>query len=375
MGLQVEIWEGTEAIRGAEASWDDLWSRTPGAPPTSRARMLTLHLGRLFPRDRLRALVVQSRGRLILAMPLRSHRRLGGLPCQSLAYSSWGLFPAVLVDTANVPVDALADAVAEGLSQLDGKALFLDGLPSEAPLWDKVQAALVKRGYFACREPRETLAWLPVGRFRGDGWSSESRSHRKRLRRAYRRLAAEGTVALRVVTPVCPGAGDWPRWLDESLRIEDYKSDRNGRTSIRQAGLEDLYVRAAATAIAHREWLLAFLEVAGRPVAFEFGYLARGAYYSVKVGYDPAWAEAEPGHVLIARLGRYLAERQDVDRIEWYCDAGLPLARRWRARGRPTDRLWAARPAWLGRALAWCRDGRRLVTGQNRPSALSAAQS
>ena len=58
--------------------------------------------------------------------------------------------------------------------------------------------------------------------------------------------------------------------------------------------------------------MLVFLEHNGRAVTFELGHVAKGVYFSTKVGYDPAYAAYTPGQLL--RL-LWLRQLQSTGRI------------------------------------------------------------
>ena len=53
-----------------------------------------------------------------------------------------------------------------------------------------------------------------------------------------------------------------------------------------------------------------FLELDGVPIAFKYGWLSKGIYFSPKVAYDEAYAQLSPGQLLRAEL----VERFHADR-------------------------------------------------------------
>ncbi len=379
----IQRWHGTALLREHRRAWDDLWQRSSVTAPTARAEQVGLYAETFSRPDTLETLVFTDGDRLIAALPLLPQRRAGLLTCLMLPHNDWTTGAAPLIDRTWVLDDIrrrdLATVMARALMGVSHRAVFLDGLSHDKSFWRDVVAAVQEQGGYAQWEARSDIAVLPIEVF-GDGMLGRlSKSTRKRLRRAEKELARRGTTALRVWTPSTWGEAEREA-LARALQIEHAKALRPGWTSIIGADLADFFERQAELATAHHEFLLAFLEletsdpIAGtqlpdqaessvesfpssgptrRSIAFEYGWLAKGVYHSLKVGYDPAFQEYSPGHLLMGRLGRYLIERGDVTTVDCLCRADTPLARTWRCHSYPTWRLWVCRPAWLGHTLAW----------------------
>jgi hypothetical protein len=78
---------------------------------------------------------------------------------------------------------------------------------------------------------------------------------------------------------------------------------------------EDLDVYAEH---ADRGWLRSYVLRAGdEPIAFVQGFQAAGTYYYNQIGYDPAWAEHDPGKVLLFRLIEDLCAEDRPDRLDF----------------------------------------------------------
>jgi hypothetical protein len=120
----------------------------------------------------------------------------------------------------------------------------------------------------------------------------------------------------------------------------------------------EFFLRQARQLAAWGSLRLAFLEHRGRPIAFEYGWLAKGVYYSYKVGYDPEFASYGPGHLLRLHLLRALAAEPGVRLVDFHGPLTEALA------------CWATRSYAIGRlVLAPPRIGSRLLL-----SALTAAR-
>jgi hypothetical protein len=78
------------------------------------------------------------------------------------------------------------------------------------------------------------------------------------------------------------------------------------------------YFTCQAELLAARNQLaLHLLELHGQPIAFEYGYLAKGVYFAHKVSYLPKYQKLAPGHVLRWLLLPRLFARSDFRRMDF----------------------------------------------------------
>ena len=184
-----------------------------------------------------------------------------------------------------------------------------------------------------------------------------SRNLRHDVQRRMRRLAEEGTVTI----DVTDGGGDLEEVLDEGFRIEELGWKGARGTAI----ASDARTRGFYDAVAHwgREsgWLrLAFLRVNGRAIAFQLDLEVAGTYYSLKIGYDPAFDRYSPGKVLAYAM----VKRAVSSGLATYELLGTdePWKDRWTSTFRDYVRLQAYAPSPAGRASwAVATQGRRLA--------------
>ncbi len=354
--MRSELWNGIEPLLEHESAWDELWNRSAVTAPTARAALLASFVRTFADPAALRTVVVWNRKRLVAAVPLLPTRRARVLHCYELPHNDWTTGATALIDQTTPSHSAnserLAELLVEQLAEVSWRALLLDGIADNNPLWQSIASAMERRGWFANWENRTSVAWLSIQRFSDGTLGGLSKNSRKNLRRGEKRLTQQGDIALRVLTPASIGAAD-SRRLELALDIEHHKSDRPGWTSIRSAGLSEFFQEQAELAARRREFILSFLELAGEPIAFEYGWIAKRTYHSLKVGYCPEFKSQMPGHILMWKLGEFLGARGDIDRIDCLCSATTALAKTWRTSGYPTWRLWTCRPAWLGQTIAW----------------------
>jgi CelD/BcsL family acetyltransferase involved in cellulose biosynthesis len=178
------------------------------------------------------------------------------------------------------------------------------------------------------------------------GWS---KNHRRNLRKDERRL--EGLGPLRLVVHQDFGADSPAELFRRAFEIEDRSwKGTAGCAVLRTPGMFEFFLRQARQLAAWGSLRLAFLEHQGCPIAFEYGWLAKGVYYSYKVGYEPSFASYGPGHLLRLRLLRALAAEPGVKLVDFHGPLTEALA------------CWATRSYTIGRMiLAPPRRGSRLL--------------
>jgi CelD/BcsL family acetyltransferase involved in cellulose biosynthesis len=128
------------------------------------------------------------------------------------------------------------------------------------------------------------------------------RNLRHDVQRRQRRLCEEGAVTI----DVTDGGANLAGLLDEGFRVEALSWKGARGTAIASDARTRRFYDAVARWASTRGWLrLAFLRLDGRAIAFQFDLQADRTYYSLKIGYDPAFDRYSPGkllaHAMVAR--------------------------------------------------------------------------
>lgn len=130
-------------------------------------------------------------------------------------------------------------------------------------------------------------------------WRSRSKNLRSTIRRCRNRLAELGPVEVDVVD----GMKDLQAHLDEGFGLEDSGWKEAEGTSIdSRPETRRFYESLARWAVDRGILRLAFLRVAGKPVAFNYCFEANGIHYLVKLGHDFDLHKFGPGTVLTAEM-------------------------------------------------------------------------
>lgn len=161
------------------------------------------------------------------------------------------------------------------------------------------RAALNEAGFVVRERVRQSSPWIDLG----IGWESYRAALPTRkwseIRRRRRRLDEEGTVAYEQ----SDGSGDLERLLDEGLAVEGSGWKDAAGTAVRSdPKVEAFYRRVARWAADTGMLRLHFLRLDGRAIAFDLAFVANGAEWLLKTGFDPALFAFSPGSLLRAEV-------------------------------------------------------------------------
>ncbi len=139
--------------------------------------------------------------------------------------------------------------------------------------------------------------------------------------------------------------------LRRAAEIEDQSwKGEHGTSILRTPGMLDYFTRQAELLAQRGQLALHFLELDGRPIAFEYGYLAKGIYFAHKVSYLPEHQTAAPGHVLRWHLLARLCQQSDFRGMDFFGKL-TEAAERWMTRRYTVCRLVVCPPRLLSRAM------------------------
>jgi CelD/BcsL family acetyltransferase involved in cellulose biosynthesis len=334
--MSVEWHDDVGALAG---EWDGLAERLV-APPFAYPGWFAAWYD-AFGRGEPRVLAARTAGSLAAVLPLERHRGV------LRAAANWHT-PLFCAPAEPGALPELAAALLD-LRARRRDLLMLDPADPLLPLLRTPRA--VER--VVARQP-----WVNATGSWEDYESGLGRKMRKELRRQRRRLEEQGEVRFEFA-----GGGErLEGLLEEGFGIEGsgWKSERG--TAIASDAAVGRFYRGVARWAHARGWLtLAFLRVAGRPVAFDMHIEAGGSAYVLKGGFDPRWARFSPGSVLTHESLRRAFESPELHTYEFLgSDDAYKLA--WTAATRDRVRLqsFPATPPGAIERLAWTR-GRPLA--------------
>lgn len=323
-------------LRREKQKWDELWCRSEVTIPTVRAEPLAQWVEQFAPRCQLHAVTVERDGELVAALPLVSGMVGRVVPLARQPVNEWTPAGELLVDES-VLAEAMPYLVSELLRCVPYPLLRFDTTFSESSRWRAFIREVARRGVAFRLGDAFDVGIIPTT---GD-WQqchrNWSKNHRKKMGQSLRRLEQLGNVQLCIRRPTDPQEAE--RLATEAFEIEHTGWKRDSGTSIlSNDGILQWYLSQARELSRQGQLAFAFLEVNGEAIAFEYAWIAKQTWHSLKIGYDESYARYCPGHILLYKLlERFHSDRERtavnlMSRI-------TPALAHWRPNPHPTRSL------------------------------------
>jgi CelD/BcsL family acetyltransferase involved in cellulose biosynthesis len=335
------------ALCEVASDWDDLWRRSDMANPLNRAGLVD-HWCSHFSTGPLRAIEVRTNGALTAALPLVAVRGAGALKVGSLPSNAWASCGTLLLD-ASVDQALILDELVEAINKLPWPLIQLFPVAVDRPCWHSFREACYRRGLTVVDQVADSVGVVEIG----DDWQAYrarwSSNHRRHIDKAARRARRSGRLQLDVHTDFA--LGEIERLLKIGFEIEDrsWKGDA-GTSVLRTAGMFTFFHEQAVQLARWQQLQLTFLKHNDRPIAFEYGYRAKGTYFSHKVGYDPAYSDFSPGQLLRAMLLDWFHREKCVSLVD-FCGPLTAATAKWSTRTYAIGRWLIAPRRFLSRCV------------------------
>jgi CelD/BcsL family acetyltransferase involved in cellulose biosynthesis len=317
-----------------------------------RATPLTHWLDTFASDKPTRFVAVEQEGRLIAALPLIGDWvgrwiRVGRLPDSDLCSVGDLLLDRSWEGTAaEQPLDVLLG----GVRDLGWPLVFLDAVTTSATRWQAFIAAAQRAGMNFALSRRGTTGLVDIAGEWSDYVATRSRNHRRHMRVISNRSEQEGPVALNLVFDAT--AHELEVILHRGFGVEDRSwKGTDGSSVLRTPGAFAFFTEQAKLMGAEGNLMLAFAELHGLPIAFEYGWLAKGVYHSLKVGYDATYERLSPGQLLRLMMIKKFHEEGRIRLVDYLgplCDA----TQKWITRSYDVDRVVLGN-GLIGKALLW----------------------
>jgi CelD/BcsL family acetyltransferase involved in cellulose biosynthesis len=276
----VEIVDRLEPIT---EEWNDL-ACDVGATPFVHPGWTTCWWS-AFGRGALRLFVARHQDRLVAVLPM-GYRR-GALRSPTNAHTP------VFDLLAGRP--AATTALADELFATRANEIEIGPLDETGSTLPVLTAAAQAAGYRVFVEPAKRAPYIPGASTLTEHRRSLSHNIRHDAERRLRRLLETGAVSVQV----SDGRERLDDLLDEGFAVEAASWKGAKGTAILSRPSTDSFYRGVAHWAGSLGWLrLAFLRLDGRAIAFQFDLESGRTYYSLKIGYDPAYERFSPGKLL-----------------------------------------------------------------------------
>ena len=278
-------------LRGSAAEWDDLWRRSNVTTPTARAELVAQCIEQFAPHKDFHAIAVENDGRWVAVLPLIGTRIKRFLTAGAICGSTWIPGGALLLDET-VPGDNVSDLLVQGIRELPWQLLWLADAAINSSRWSVFREALVRRGIDCDFQEEYKIGRVEIGHDWEAFRSSWSRNHRRNMKRYGRELSRSG-IQFKMHSKLAPDQVEGQ--MRRAFEIEDRSWKGNAGSSVFRRGDFHFVLRQATQLARWGQLELAFLEGGNGPIAFSYGFRAKGVYHVCKIGYDPESPQARLG--------------------------------------------------------------------------------
>jgi len=328
--------------------WDDLWLRSGTASPLVRAASIAQWLEHFAPTSAFSAVAIEDGDRLVAAIPLVQRRWLGVLPLNGFPTDPWSICGEMLIDPTCDPAVVVPQLLA-AFNEHSCLLSVLQSTPLDAPHWKSFCQVARAAGWGISSYEDYHFDCLTVEGSWSDYLQTRSHAHRRHMQNALRRAEREGGVELR--THLNPPEDEIESLLASGFEIEDRSwKGVAGSSVLRSQGKFEFYCRQAKQMAKHGQLHLAFLQHTSGPIAFEYGYIAKGAYFSPKIGYDPAYRHLTPGQVLRWLMFKRFFDEQTVREVDFW-GPRTEATSKWATHHYVRGRVILASPRIMGRTM------------------------
>jgi len=294
--LHLRVLTSPAELREAAPQWDRLWQASDCTLPSLQANTLAVELEHFRPLGAHRLFVVEQGGQFLGALPVIDQRGVPGWRVGSVTGNCWSPSCDLLVDR-QCDLTPVLERLLDGVCAAHWPLVDFHAVDLTLPRWQAWREAIDRRGLECLQTERIAIGVLRIEGTWDEYCARLTRNHRRQMRRMVRKCDAWGGAALRVERAVAPD--DVAPLLRRGFEVENSSwKGSQGSSVLATEGKLAFYTDQARTLAAKGQLQLAFLEVGGEPAAFEYGWLSKGVYYAVKVGYDERRAEATPGQLL-----------------------------------------------------------------------------
>ncbi|QDT72298.1 GNAT family N-acetyltransferase [Lacipirellula limnantheis] len=261
-----------------------------------------------YPQQRLRAVIVERDGDVVGIVPFcvrTERRRIGAVRVLTYPLDDWSTFYGPISAEPTVVMKASLKHIEA--TPHDWDVIDLRYVDQAAAEYMTIGEAFRETGNRFFIRPRMEVRFCRMD----DGWNqyveSRSRNWRRQMRRDIEVLEKAGPVEMLRYRPEAGGTGRDARTLEiyaicEQIAAKSWQAEAESQSTLSSPRVRDLllefHCRAAALGMLDTN----ILTVAGRPVAFNYNYVAEGRTYGLRAGFDPSAEMEHCGRILLYKM-------------------------------------------------------------------------
>lgn len=315
--FKTQIIRSLAEFQACQPQWNDLYQRSGQLHATAQHEMVVNYCQSFLPSESVivHVLLDSKSERWMAALPVHQHNLWRMLPTAHNLSNPWCLGLTGLL-AADIEPSLAANELLSSIRQTGAVMFKLELVSSEDPF---VQA-LCHTNLGASQRVINVLDLFPVGKTMlassWEGFIKEwSKNRRRFIRRACEQLGEVGGFQMKTLH-----TAKWPEiesaWA-RCLHVESmgWKGE-NGSDLAGNPNAKRYYQKLVRHLYDSQELRFYTLELDGRLIAYDLGYLRNRVATSMKVSYHPEFAEFSPGHVLNSLVIQDLIAKQEADWID-----------------------------------------------------------
>ncbi len=297
--------------------WNALLAETPGASFFHSLDWLTTYWRHFGHRQKLRVLVVYSRGIPVGIVPLtviRERTRVGRIRTLTYPLHDWGSFYGPIGPNPTATLTAAMQYLRE--IHRDWDLLDLRWIDRERHDVGRTRNAMRHAGWQGCESIWKETAVIDMTQSWEDYFASRTSKFRNNVRRAGKRVCEAGKVSFERHRPLSAADGDGdPRWdlYEQCIEVarQSWQGSSTNGTTLSHDSVSKFFHEAHALAAKAGAVDLCLLRLNGQPVAFAYNYHCDGRVFGLRAGYDARSAPPGMGTVLFQHVFQDSFERGD----------------------------------------------------------------
>ncbi|MEM9412064.1 MAG: GNAT family N-acetyltransferase, partial [Planctomycetota bacterium] len=307
--------------------------------PLSNSKNLTAAIKEFWPDRIFRiAAVIDRDGELVAAIPLLGKKSLFGVTHFHLPNNEWGNWGDLMVNR-DYPVDQSCRWLARAITLLPcHAAIKFNQINSGQRSWQALLRFLRGGG----RSIKKRLSF-DVGMVKhAPSWKvfekSLSNRFRKKIQKNRMRLESIGSVQFQFLM-VEPDKVE--SVIKRIYLLEDRSWKARTGTTIRAQKRAKFMTEQALLLAEKRQLFVCFMQVGHEDAAFDFGFIGKNIFHSLKIAFDEKYRPYSPGQILALETIRHLHEKNKCVEMDTLGPISTATAK-WSTHRKHLSNVWVS---------------------------------
>jgi hypothetical protein len=325
--------------------WDDLWERSSIETPLARSDLIIQYIEQFNPNAMFCALVVESNGRFVTALPFAETRRMYFVSAGINPSNEWSLCGQLLVDFSQDAISAI-ELLVTNLNLLPYSILWLDYIRINDPEWVLFKNAITKHKISSQWLHRYHTAVVSIPNDCQEMFSLFSKKEIANIRRKIRKFYSDYDYKLLEIN----SPDNLSDYLHNCFELENrgWKGDFGG--SILNRKMDIFFKKIAVTLCKNKSFSLYLLLFKNKIIAFRYCISTKNTVFSLKTSYDPAYRDYAPGQVITYLIFESLCQDDNIKKFDFFGEF-MPNQKVWNPALCPVGQIVIPLDNYIGKSF------------------------